>query len=558
MIVEVDGVRFDVPDDATPEEIGKIAAPPREKISRGAAFARGAVQGATVNLSDEARGGVAALASSAQTPFTRTPGPQELASLYPGVPYAEAAQQWFAANRPDVAAAQAAEAGRGAAPAAYAKARDVEREGNRLAREDRPGYYLGGEIAGAAVPALALGPGASGGSTGAKMLAGAKSAAPIGAAYGFGGSESSTPGGQMLDAFIGGTGGAAVGAAIPAAMSLARPVLKRASDWLSEAAINQGRKVLTGNAAPMATRKPLSEEAIRAAYDVGAIRPFGTVEKAAEKLSGAREAAGQQYADLIAALEAKGVTGPNAAKLAGDLLAQSEAAAGQTLTTADPGPAALRDVAYELLGLKQGMHGLKRVAPKPLLGASPGGDLGLTQAENMKRTLQQAAQAEYVKEGAQSLAGEAKTDLASHFRRAIEDEVAAQASKAPAEAAAFEPVKRQVGALIEASKAADRGAARAANRQTFGLGSKVLAGGALASGNVPGAAATLVGATALRNRGPATAGAAANAAAKLLRKVPERSGPATATPEIEALLSYLREHLGVRAVPAMADEDQTK
>jgi hypothetical protein len=332
---------------------------------------------------------------------------------------------------------------------------------------------------------------------------------------------------------------------------------KTAAERLRETAINQGRKVLTGNAAPMATRKPLSEEAIQAAYDVKAIRPFGTVEKAAERLGVAREVAGDEYARLIADLEAKGVTGPNASKLAADLLQEAERSRSTTFTSVDPGPGAMSDIAYELLGLQKGMHGVKRVQPKALTGAAPGGDLPLSVAEDLKRTLQHAAQAEYVKEGPKSLAGASKTKLASRLRQSVEDAVTDQASLAPAEAAAFEPVKRQVGALIEASTAADRGAARAANRQTFGLGSKVLAGGALASGNVPGAVATMLGATALRNRGPATLGWAANTGAKLLSKAKGPAKPTTVTPEVEALLAYLRD-AGVRLAPAGADEETPK
>jgi len=311
----------------------------------------------------------------------------------------------------------------------------------------------------------------------------------------------------------------------PAAMAPARSAAER----LRETAINQGRKVLTGNAAPMATRKPLSEEAVQAAYNEGAIRPFGTVEGAAERLGTARESVGDLYGQVLEALEAKGVTGPNAVLLARQLVKEANEAAKQTLETVDPGPELLRTTAEELTS---------KVGGTPFASKR----LGLTQAEKVKRTLQHAAASDYVKEGPQSLSAEARTGLASRIRQAIEDEVTAQAEKAPQEAAAFVPLKRRLGAIIEASNAANRGSARAANRQQFGLGSKVMASGALAGGSIPGAVGALVASTALRNRGPATVGWSANKAANLLRALAARAPekPMTLTPEAQAIVDALR------------------
>jgi hypothetical protein len=400
-----------------------------------------------------------------------------------------------------------------------------------------------------------------------KLAQGAKALAR-GAAYGprlgtlaglseYGSTPQKEPGERVAGAASTGLAGAALGGLMGAA--LPNPAALAPAQTLGErlrgTAINQGRKTLTGNSAPMATRKPLSDEAIQAAYDVGAIRPLGTVESAAERLTVAREAAGDRYAQIVAALEAKGIKGPNAILLARKLAAEADAI--ETNSLGSPAPGMYRDISLELQGLRQGMHG--PVAGVPKVSPAPFADkrLRLTQAEDMKRSLQRAAQGEYVKEGPQSLSGEAKTDLASTLRQAIEDAVTAQAHLAPEEAAAFVPVKQRVGALIEASNAANRGAARAANRQQFGLGPKVLAGGALASGNVPGAAATLIGTSALRNRGPATLGWAANKGANLAdffaRARPGK--PMTMTPEAATIIELLRAQPTLRLLPAAAEDE---
>jgi hypothetical protein len=501
VIVEIDGARFEVPDDATPEEIDALSAPAPEPVGKAEAAARA--------LSSVGTGGFGTKMFGLR-PASRMSGFSEHGAL-------------------------------GADEDRRRKLMQEQQERDSEALRQRPGVSL---LAGAPAAALAMPFAAASRAPSllGRLVQASKAGAAFGAAGGAGRAQEleDLPGNITGDALTGAVagpllqgGGEALGAGWNAIRNSVAPRLQ-------SVAVNQGRKLLTGNAAPMATKKPLSEDAIRAAYEARAIRPFTTVEKAAERLGTAREAAGQQYADIVAALEAKGVTGPNASKLASELLQEAEKARSTTFTSVDPGPGAMGDIAFELLGLQQGMHGVKRVQPKALTGAAPGGDLPLTVAEGLKRKLQQSAQAEYVKEGRQSLGGESKTEIARFLRQAIEDSVTEQAGKAPAEAAAFEPVKRQVGSLIEASTAANRASARAANRQTFGLGSKVLAGGALASGNLPAAAATMVGATALRNRGPATVGSIANALANALGKAPPNMTPKAAGAVSEGLSEEVR------------------
>jgi len=310
------------------------------------------------------------------------------------------------------------------------------------------------------------------------------------------------PGASASDVAASAAGGGAVGGGIYKGLPLVADLLgaaaQKVAPRLHQGALEWGRKALTGNAGAISVKKPLSEEAVQAAYDTGAIKPFGAIQGTAERLGVTREALGEEYAQIVAALEAKGVTGPNAILLAKKMVEEGKQVAAKSLGS--PAPGMFRSVAEELSG---------KVDPTPFAPKR----LGLSQAEDMKRTLQQAARGEYVKEGPTSLAGEAKKDLASMLRQAVEDSVAEQAGKAPVEAAAFVPVKQRLGSIIEASTAADTAAARAARNQKFGLGSKVLAGGTLATGNVPGAAATLFAADAARTRGPSTMGWAYNKAA---------------------------------------------
>jgi hypothetical protein len=425
--------------------------------------------------------------------------------------------------------------------------RNLRAEQNQSQTTSREHPFISPLVQGvASVPAAVLTGGQSQGlsalTSAGRVANAAKTGAGFGSMYAAGDAPAGADAGGVLSTAA---AGGAVGGLLGAGIQGTAETLPRLVPRLQAIAIDQGRKVLTGNTAPMATRKPLSPEAIDAAYHEKAIKPFGTVEKAAEVLANAREMKGDQYAQIVAALEAKGVDGPNAILLARQLTGEANQIASQSLGS--PAPGMFRNAADELM---------TKVSDIPFASKR----LGLTQAENMKRTLQRAAQSEYVKEGPQSLSGEARTELASRLRQAVEDSVAAQASKAPAEAAAFEPIKRELGAVIEASNAANKGAARAANRQTHGLGAKVMASGALASGGLGEAIPTLLGATALRNRGPATLGWTANRLASVLDVPPNQASalaPITGVVEADPIARLLAEAMTrwrVQPVPAAAGE----
>lgn len=428
----------------------RAPAPAGAPVGGGQAFGAGVAQGATANFGDEIEGAIQSLLRK----------------------YVEKAPWDEGKSLGDL----------------YAEDRDYRRKENERARTERPGAYIGGNVAGGLITAPLV-PGGPATSTGAKLLQAAKVGAGYGAVSGAGRAESmeDVPASAALDASI----GALVG---PAATLAGNGVARGGrflKDWLAQKAFEQGQKALTGNAGTIAVKKPLSEAAVEAAYSSGAIRPGSAVSGIAERLGEAREAAGAQYAQILDDLAAKGVTGPRANKLALELSDEAR----QMVQTGNPVPDLFRKIAGE-------------VAAEPG-AATMGGALPLSTAETIKRNLQNAARAEYVKEGPTSLAGAGKKELAARVREAVEDAVAQQASKAPTEAAAFVPAKQKLGALIEASNAADIAAARAARHSGFGLPEATMAAGGMAAGSPTTAAGAFLLTKMLKQRAPSTLGWAA-------------------------------------------------
>jgi len=268
-------------------------------------------------------------------------------------------------------------------------------------------------------------------------------------------------------------------------------------DWLGQKSIEQGRKALSGIGTPLTARRLIPEAAVQQALDTGAIRPFGTVTGTAGRLETAADTIGAEYGDILKRLDAAGVTGPDALKLATELSQKAQVAKATSLGSARPG--LLESAADELL-------------TKPATGT----ELGLMQAEEIKRGLQAEARREYDKISRQyTTAGETKKELASDMRAAIEDAVQAQAAKAPTEAAAFQPVKARLSNTLEALKAAEEGAARAARRKSISLSSTIVgsAAGAATGSPLLGAAGAF-GHGVLDRRLSSTLAAAANRGSK--------------------------------------------
>lgn len=522
MIVEIDGQRYDVPDDATPDEIAALTKPPAPKMGAGQAFGAGVSQGATFNFGDEIEGGIQALLRKY---IERDP---------------EAANKTLAQ--------------------VYESERNYRRKENDRARQDQSGAYLGGNVAGGLLTVPLL-PGAAPAGGAAGLMSAAKVGAAYGAASGAGRAESmaDVPGAMATDAAVGAVAGPALSVGSRLVGRAASAGVNALRSKLSETALEQGRKALTGNAGTISVKKLLSPESVAAAYESGAIRPGATVKGIAERLGAAREAAGDEYGQIVRALEAAGVKGPNALALGQGL--RQEARQISTQSLGSPAPGMYERIGLELQGLKQGMHGISPGVPKIDTSTAALGvvdpRLGLVQAENMKRTLQNAARAEYVKEGGTSLSGEAKMELASRLRQAVEDAIDAQASRAPAEAAAFVPVKQRLGSLIEADTAASTAAARAARKSNIPLTAAIAASGGLASGGVTGAAAAGALAKAMQTRGASTIGSVSNF---LANRIPSMTPPSSIPPgavsaEVRALLDALAMRPGVRLAPAGAGEE---
>ncbi len=105
----------------------------------------------------------------------------------------------------------------------YKAGRDEYRKGDALAKQDNPGSYTGGEIAGSiASSALPLGGVAKGTSLGQKVLGAAK----IGAAQGLGTSNSDLTDGNLEGAVKDTLGGAATGATVQSVISPLAAVIK--------------------------------------------------------------------------------------------------------------------------------------------------------------------------------------------------------------------------------------------------------------------------------------------------------------------------------------------
>jgi hypothetical protein len=481
-------------------------------VGGGEAFGRGAVQGATLGLGDELQGAIQTLPDKALwlSPAGFLLGPAKaLAEATSDVP---ADQRARAAQVDEERAARLAKEGPGArlrrALGEYRMGRDSARQENVAAKEAAPWSYGLGNLAGGAVTAPLMGGGAA--TAGQAALQGAK----LGSAAGFGGSEADLTTGDVgqlgraaLDTGVGGALGAAAGAGAYYLPKLIGAANEKIGGLGRALATRLGRRVLQGGSETLSKGSPIPEETVMDAIRRGIIKFGSTTQGAADRATAQADQAGALYGSILDELQAAGVQGPNAHRIAAEV---AQDAAKRVLM--DP--------------IGAGPPLMQRFAEK--LGAQyqPGeADMPLDVAEGMKRTLQNAAAQDFRALGAGAdlkSAAEGRVALADKLKTAIENAVDRQAAKAPEVAAAFQPAKAEDAALIRLRNLAQQGAGKAAKRNPVGLYDMLagMAGGA--HFGLPGVVAAPAS-MALRAVGPssgAVTGAAVSELANALRGLP--------------------------------------
>lgn len=267
------------------------------------------------------------------------------------------------------------------------------------------------------------------------------------------------------NAILGGLLGRYVPEAVKGVVKFTPAALRAARTFTENLAANTGRRVLLNGADSMSNRKPVPPEAVWEAIRSGGILPFGTTQGAFKRLEGLADERGSVYGNILEQLEAAGVKGPDAEELAAQLAAEAEkrlAVSGSNTAIPDLFTREAEAVLERPVGRSVGVT-----------------DLGLNQAEGIKRTLQKEAQYGRVEE---TPINEARRDVASMYRSGIEDsvreagEAAPQGSQLRELAESFEPIKRRLANTIEARNAAERGAQRVAARRGMSLSDYVAAG----------------------------------------------------------------------------------
>lgn len=341
-------------------------------------------------------------------------------------------------------------------------------------------------------------------------------------------------------AVAGQVGGNILGAGIKTA---AGPVGK----WLERIGLSQGKRVLTGGANPLAVARPLTDDATKAAFDVGAIAPGRTTQYAANTLKAARTDAGSALGGILKKLEDAGVRGPAVEPLAKALEAKADALAATSVDSEAP-------------------DFYRKIADQ-LRSKTTTGNLGLRQGEAIKQSVTRRVDYEALRKATDMV--DARKDIGSMLRQSGEDAVSAgSAMPYPGPdlrdlAAQFVPAKDASGNFIEASKIATKGAAQAARRNMFGLRSVIAATGASTAGTAAfgptlgalAGPASLVGTHLLETRGTPTAAWAAYKLGQGLQGAGAAAPTAAiskAGPAIAAGAGGLAEWLGLQSAPQPA------
>lgn len=300
-------------------------------------------------------------------------------------------------------------------------------------------------------------------------------------------------GGTLRDTAEGGLWGGLLGLGTAGSVELARPL----AGALRRFAVRQGKQTIQGGSdIAAATREPLADEAVEEVLRGGGIQAGSTTQATAGRIEQLARESGEEYARIVAALEARGVRGPDAESIANELLQRGAALEQRTLNAALPRE--LLDRAEQFS--RQG---------ETLQRATGSRNLSLTQAEDFKRSLQEMARYGKLEE---TPLNAVRREVASVVRQANEDAVeaagqaAGEGSTLRALADRFRPVKQRTGRLLEAERFAQKGASKAEQRSPVSF--KDLLFGSMAGDPVSGMALTTAGSIA-RNRLPSTLSAGA-------------------------------------------------
>jgi hypothetical protein len=227
-----------------------------------------------------------------------------------------------------------------------------------------------------------------------------------------------------------------------------------------------GRVLSNGGTPLQVGRKELSKEALDAALKHGA-EPLGTTRGTAERLANVREVKGAQKGAVVDYLSGHGIQAPERELVADAIQSEGMAAGQQSMNRQAAGV------------YKEGVEDMRRGTVYP--DAVPGPDTrSLVDMEGRVRSAQGKAKSAYQNREPTEV-GEAHEDVAAAIRKAQDEGIEAQLPGADAETQAigaqFRPLKAELGPIIEASRAANQGAAKAGRSRAISLSDTVMAAG---------------------------------------------------------------------------------
>jgi hypothetical protein len=278
------------------------------------------------------------------------------------------------------------------------------------------------------------------------------------------------------------------------------PLASKARNVLESIATKQGNRALLDGARTMSNRLPTPDPAVLEALRSWAIRYFGTSGGAYKRLQDLAFDRGGAYGPILEGLEKEGIRGPEADALAKVLMEEYA----ERLRVSGPNEA-IPNLFKDAADAVRKRPDASFTIPSTGVEGQKMSTLALTQAEGIKRNLQKEARYGRIED---TPLNEAKKDLASIFRQAIEDTVekagldAPKGSEVANLAEDFLPIKQNLALTKQAEEAAKWGAARSANRSAVDLPSTVMAAGA--SGTIPQKTALAFLLSQVRQRGAST------------------------------------------------------